>query len=85
MILINNAKGNALFNCVQNDLIFEERDIALAIRGNRNLQLPQIKPNNYYEFWQDFNRGYSMKELSDRYFPLIDIPSISILEKINFG
>lgn len=84
MILINNAKGNALFNCVQNDLIFEERDIALAIRGNRNLQLPQIKPNNYYEFWQDFNRGYSMKELSDRYFPLIDIPSISILEKIKF-
>ena len=84
LILINNKKGNALFNLVKHILKFEESDLSSAIRGNRNLQLPQIKPNNYYEFWHDFIKGYSMKELSDRYFPLIEIPSISILRKIKF-
>ncbi len=84
MILINNDKGNILFNRVKHNLVFEESELTLAIQGNRNLKLPQIKPPDYNEFWRDFNGGFSMKELSDKYFPLVDIPSNSILTKIKF-
>ena len=59
LIMINSIKGKELFENIKEDIIFIEKDIEEAKRGNRCLNRPFNKNKNYDNFWKTyFEFGY---------------------------
>ena len=59
IVLINSDKGRAIFDEIKDQLIFEERQISEAVKGNRQLQTPSKKHKLRKEFIETY------KELRD--------------------
>lgn len=65
VVLVNSAKGAALFEQCQNDLISEERPKEESLREQRRLHEPSELPENRSLFWEEYRRfgfEYVMKK-----------------------
>lgn len=69
-VLVNNSKGQELFDSIRDLLVIDVRPLSQAQAGNRNLLKPQPIPDRYEEFWHEYENGASLEELSPRYYPL---------------
>lgn len=74
LVIINSEHGNQLFGKISSDIVFEEREISLAINGNKNLEKPQTRPKNYDKFWSEYSAGETLKSMSEKYFHVQEIP-----------
>ncbi len=72
-ILINSEKGQKLFEMIEKDIVFEERTIEEAKKGNKSLYTPYTPytpdKKKTIAFWKDYSDGMSVKELCDKYVP----------------
>ena len=68
-ILINTEKGARLFQSIEHELIWEERNFHEVSSCNRNLTKPQMKPEKYDEFWKRYSSGEQLQNLTLEYFP----------------
>ncbi|WP_099205685.1 Coenzyme F420 hydrogenase/dehydrogenase, beta subunit C-terminal domain [Scatolibacter rhodanostii] len=66
-VLINNDKGNQLFDQIKNQLVYNKESIAAALKANRNLEKSCEKPSDQDDFWQDYQEGYAVQALCDKY------------------
>lgn len=69
MVMVNTDKGEFLISEINKNIIKEERTIKEAIKGNRNLTVPQERPNSYDLFWEDYLKNLSLNKLVKKYLP----------------
>lgn len=80
LVIINSQKGKKLFNNIASFILFEEKEISIAQKGNRNLLIPQDKPIQYDKFWEEYFNNLNLNLLSNKYFPPMPIPKEHIFK-----
>ncbi len=76
LILANTQKGlNSILGL--RGFKLEESTYEKAKLGNRNLNGPQIAPDNYDLFWDEYMAGQPFEKLADKYFPKRIIPPVN--------
>ena len=75
LCLANTSRGKEAL-CKLKDFKIEQRNYITAIRSNRNLSAPQIKPITYEEFWNRYESGVGLQVLAHDYFPGTSVPPI---------
>ena len=65
--MINNEKGQKLFNLVVNKIISEKKSINNALRANQSLSKPFSPPPDKEDLWKDFLSGVSINALYFKY------------------
>lgn len=72
LMIVNSEKGKKLFNEIKKFCTIDDsRDFDYAVKGNRNLKAPQIKPNDYDLFWERYLHGETLEDLQkDLYSPI---------------
>ena len=59
LVMINTEKGKKIFETIKEQVIYREKDIEEAKKGNRCLREPFNKNKQYDEFWSDYLKdGY---------------------------
>lgn len=80
LILLNNDKGQQIFNLISGKLKWCYRPLQEAINGNPHLSYPIKKGERYDEFWKDYRvNGY--KYVEKKYFSPIPQPRKNIWGK----
>ncbi len=75
LLLANTQKGlNSILEL--RGFKLEESTYERAKLGNRNLNGPQIAPENYDVFWEEYMSGLSLETMADNYFPKRKIPPV---------
>lgn len=83
LVIVNSEKGSSLFDDIKEYCTIDSSyDFNYAVKGNHNLKAPQIRPDNYYEFWQRYLNGETLESLQCEYYPSIKYVKPSILSKI---
>ena len=67
LVLINNSKGKDLFNKINSEIIFIEKDFEEAALGNQCLRKPFEKNKKYNEFWEDYFKN-DFDFVANKYF-----------------
>ena len=75
LLLVNTTKGLDIVKELSNFKL-EHRLMEEAKPYQTNLSHPQIKPEEYEEFWNRYTQGESFEELAHIYFPPIPIPTV---------
>lgn len=72
LMIVNSEKGSRLFNEIKRFCTIDDsRNFGYAVKGNRNLKAPQIKPNAYDLFWERYLHGETLEDLQkDFYSPI---------------
>ena len=83
LMIVNSDKGCRLFNQIR-DLctIDSSRDFKYAVKGNHNLKAPQLRPNDYDQFWQRYLNGETLEELQPMFYPAIQNKKMSQITRI---
>ena len=68
MMMVNSEKGANLVKNLESLLIQDSRPVGEAVRGNRNLSLPQEMPDTYDEFWERYGAGAAIEKLMPFYY-----------------
>lgn len=83
LVLVNSDKGKALIESLRDKLTIDIRDITQAIRGNHNLKCPQLKPETFDQFWEEYLCGKTIEELCTKYYPKeLPVPPDKITTRI---
>lgn len=70
LMIVNSEKGRSLFNLIKKLCIIDSsRDFNYAVKGNHNLKAPQIRPNEYNQFWHRYLNGETLEELQKDFYP----------------
>ena len=70
LVLTNTSKGGELFNKIKERLVYEESSLEIAKKGNQCLREPfKISEDVLDGFWNDYEAGLSLSELSKKYAP----------------
>ena len=70
LVLTNTSKGEELFNKIKERLVYEESSLEIAKKGNQCLREPfKISEDVLDGFWNDYEAGLSLSELSKKYAP----------------
>lgn len=82
-VLVNNEKGEDLFDKVKRSAIYEESNVDDAKRANKSLSKPFEAPCDVADFWNDYEKGISITELNAKYIvkPFV-IPKFLWLRRI---
>ena len=82
-MIVNSKKGNKLFNEIKNFCTIDNsRDFNYAVKGNHNLKAPQLRPNDYDQFWQRYLNGETLEELQCVFYPPIQKKKMSQITRI---
>lgn len=85
LMIINSEKGNKLFNEITRYCTIDSsRDFDYAVKGNRNLKAPQIKPNDYDLFWERYLHGETLEDLQKEFYPSIKHPQRTTMQTFRF-
>ena len=68
LIILNTQKGSIVFNDISNNMIYEEKTMDDAIRGNNGLIKPYPKAKNADKFWEDYLGSRDFETVSKKYF-----------------
>lgn len=83
LMIVNSKKGNKLFNEIKNFCTIDNsRDFNYAVKGNHNLKAPQLRPNDYDQFWQRYLNGETLEELQCVFYPPIQKKKMSQIKRI---
>ena len=66
LVIINTEKGQNAFNGIRRDIAFAKKSMEDAKQGNPVLYKPCDKPDDYMDFWNDY-QTMSWKSLSEKY------------------
>ncbi|MCM1138949.1 MAG: Coenzyme F420 hydrogenase/dehydrogenase, beta subunit C-terminal domain [Muribaculum sp.] len=69
LVLLNTEKGQKMFQSIEKELVVDYRSLSEAQSCNQNLIKPQLKPDDYDKFWQDYHSGTDLENLSLKYAP----------------
>lgn len=69
VVLVNTPAGQRLLESIEPRVVMERRPIIDALNSNRNLSAPQKQPARYNEFWNRYNSGETLADLSPEFFP----------------
>lgn len=70
LMIVNSEKGDQLFNEIAPYCTIDSsKNFDYAVKGNHNLQAPQIKPKDYDFFWQRYLAGNTIEELQEEFYP----------------
>lgn len=84
LIAINTEKGEALFNKIKNELIFEEETYEAALGSNKSFSQPYTVPaEREAAFWDDYEKEMKISELCKKHITNpIKIPSLLFLRRL---
>ena len=83
LMIINSEKGNRLFNEIKRYCTIDNsRNFDYAVKGNHNLKAPQLRPNDYDQFWQRYLNGETLEELQQVFYPAIQNKKMSQIARI---
>ena len=83
LMIVNSEKGKKLFNEIKKFCTIDDsRDFDYAVKGNRNLKAPQIKPNDYDLFWERYLHGETLEDLQKDFYPPIQKKKRSQIARI---
>lgn len=82
LVLANSSLGEKTFSAISRMLVYEEKTIEDAIRGNPSLQHPFFKAGNSDAFWQDFRAGMEFTALARKHFTFETVPKITLLYRM---
>lgn len=66
LVIVNTQKGEAAFKSIRKDIVYANRSMDDAKRGNPVLYKPSDKPENYSDFWIDA-KTMDWEKLKDKY------------------
>lgn len=83
LMIVNSEKGNRLFNEIKRYCTIDNsRNFDYAVKGNHNLKAPQLRPNDYDQFWQRYLNGETLEELQPVFYPAIQNKKMSQIARI---
>lgn len=83
LVIVNSQKGSRLFNEIKKFCTIDyNRDFDYAVKGNHNLKAPQIRPDDYDQFWQRYLNGETLEELQKDFYPPLKEKKTSRITKI---
>ncbi|MCK4983260.1 MAG: Coenzyme F420 hydrogenase/dehydrogenase, beta subunit C-terminal domain [Victivallaceae bacterium] len=82
LLMLNSELGKKIFNAISEKLMFEEKTIQDAIRGNQSLQKPFPKGAHAAEFWRDFLDGKDFETIAEKYFIPGEVPNMGLIYKL---
>ena len=85
LMIVNSEKGKKLFNEIKKFCTIDDsRDFDYAVKGNRNLTAPQLRPDDYDRFWLRYLNGETLEELQNDFYPSIKYPQRTTIQKIKY-
>lgn len=78
--IVNNEQGKALFSRIEKSIQFEER--TLEENANQNLHAPQPKPNNFENYWEDYENEVAYDLIRKRYLSKPDEYNPTLKQRI---
>ncbi|KAF5033031.1 hypothetical protein DSECCO2_610970 [anaerobic digester metagenome] len=67
LVLLNNSKGESAFEKIEDNLLFQKRDIFEAIGGNKSLVKPWKQNPCSADFWKEYIEGGGMERAFEKY------------------
>ena len=85
LMIVNSGKGNRLFNEIKRYCTIDNsRNFDYAVKGNRNLEAPQLRPDDYDKFWKRYLNGETLEELQNVFYPGIKHHQRTAMQKIKY-
>lgn len=66
LVVINNQKGDMLFDSIKSRLYCERHNWIEALGSNQSFKMPWKKPILYDQFWKDYD-NFSFDEMTEKY------------------